>query len=149
MSSHQPTSLLTGPDLLAGKPTSTAALRDLRRNACSTVLHNLAGHPFRVARYALIKPGQDPADRLSQSLSFTGNGCQTMVTAWDDTGMTDPSTRPQLARLYDAIECGRVHGIVAPSRTDISNFNSVYEDALAAIRRRGGCLVLIRDETTL
>ncbi|WP_326682033.1 hypothetical protein [Streptomyces sp. NBC_01237] len=129
---------------------SAAHLRALRETACSAVLRRLAGRPVLVARYALVAPGQDAADRLAQSMGVvTREGWVAVVAAYDDTGMTDPATRPHLARLCTAIRRGELHGIVAPSRTDISTFHSAYEDALDTIRTCGGFLALARDETTL
>ncbi|MFI0776267.1 hypothetical protein [Streptomyces sp. NPDC021212] len=146
---------LKGPDgtaeLGTARPmTSTERLRSLRLAIYADVMRGIPPGPVRVAQYALVRPGQDPADRLARTQALvTRETWNVAMTTFDDTGMTDPATRPQLARLYAAIRHGELHGIVATSRTDFSTFHDIYEDALTDIRVRGGFLALVCDETTL
>ncbi|WP_145502615.1 hypothetical protein [Streptomyces sp. CFMR 7] len=100
-----------------------------------------------MARYALVRTGGDPADRLAQ-ISHLPNGWEAALSTWDATGTTDPATRPQLARLLHTIRAGDLNGIT-PSRTDISSFPDIYEDTLRTIHACGGFLALVRDETEL
>lgn len=127
--------------------TQAVRLRSLRLETRSTVLRGL-DTPVRVARYALVRAGRDPADRLAQ-VSRLPDGWEVALTTWDATGMTDPATRPQLARLLHAIRVGDLNGLIAPSRTDISAFPDIYEDTLRTIHACGGFLALVRDETEL
>ncbi|MFD3905698.1 hypothetical protein HXS80_05755 [Streptomyces sp. CB04723] len=99
-------------------------------------------------RYALVRTGGDPADRLAQ-ISHLPDGWEAAITTWETTGMSAPSTRPQLARLLHAIGSGELNGLIAPSRTDISVFPDIYEDTLRTIHACGGFLALVRDETEL
>ncbi|MEU5839761.1 hypothetical protein ABZ820_39770 [Streptomyces diacarni] len=120
----------------------------MRLSACMRVLNGLAPSQVRVARYALVRPGQDPAVRLAQAQAAILREDWQETTATFDDIATDPQIRPQFARLCGAIRRRELHGIVATSRTDISTFHGVYQDALEAVRVCGGFLALARDETT-
>ncbi|MFJ4966870.1 hypothetical protein ACIP6P_31215 [Streptomyces sp. NPDC088729] len=82
-------------------------------------------------------------------VSHLPDGWEVALTTWHATGMTAPSTRPQLARLLHAIRAGELNGLIAPSRTDISAFPDIYEDSLRTLHAYGGFLALVRDETEL
>ncbi|MEU7205493.1 hypothetical protein [Streptomyces sp. NPDC045470] len=102
----------------------------------------------RVAPYALIRPGQDPAARLAQARAvIVRAGWQAVTPAVDTTGPTDPATRPELERLFAAVARGELDGLVAASRTDISPYDAPYEAALRRLRDCGGFLALALDET--
>ncbi|MFI1185881.1 hypothetical protein [Streptomyces californicus] len=133
--------------LSSATATEAERLRSLRLETCSAVLRSL-DNPVRVARYALVRAGRDPADRLAQVANHC-DGWEVAITTWDTTEMTDPVTRPQFARLLHAMQAGTLHGVIAPSRTDISSFAGIYEDTLHTIRAVGGFLGLVRDETEL
>lgn len=98
----------------------------------------------------LIQDGQDPAARLAAAYAFAARRGWAVVTrTFDATGPTDPTTRPQLARVLSEIHRREVHVIVAVSRTDISAFDDQYQQVLDLLRDRGGGLALARDETFL
>ncbi|MGW1895408.1 hypothetical protein ACWCP6_34985 [Streptomyces sp. NPDC002004] len=144
--------LMTPHRSIARAQTSTIRLRALREAGRANVMRRLAAAatPVRVGRYALVETGRDASARLSQTQEvIVREGWTPVLATWDDTGMTDPTTRPQLARLYAAIRRGELHGIVAASRSDISTFHSIYEDTLTDLRALGAFLALARDETTL
>ncbi|MEU0843930.1 hypothetical protein ABZ370_31260 [Streptomyces sp. NPDC005962] len=133
----------------ARRGSNAARLRSMRLAIYADVMRGITSPPVRVAEYALVRPGQDPADRLAQTRALVvRESWQMVMTTYDDTGMTDPATRPHLARLYAAIRRRELHGIVAASRTDITTFHDIYEDTLTRIRTCGGFLVLAHDETT-
>ncbi|WP_051853132.1 hypothetical protein [Streptomyces aureocirculatus] len=103
-----------------------------------------------MARYTLVEPGQDPAERLAQTQAvLMRRGWTQSIVTFDNTGNSDPAVRPQMARLFTAL-CDRdIHGIIAVSQVDISTFPQVYTDTLAILRARGGFLDLARDECSL
>lgn len=120
---------------------------DLRR---AVERHAASGTSVRIGRYTLVKPGQDPADRLVQALAVVRRfGWQDTITTFDDTGVSDPAIRPQMARLYTELCRGEIHGIVAVSQVDVSTFHDVYADTLTLLRARDGFLALARSETSL
>lgn len=120
---------------------------DLRR---AVERHTADGTFVRIGRYTLVEPGQDPADRLVQAQAVVLRfGWQDTITTFDDTGVSDPAIRPQMARLYAALCRGDIHGIVAVSQVDVSTFRDVYTDTLTLLRARGGFLALARSETSL
>ncbi|MFD9869102.1 hypothetical protein ACFXI8_26640 [Streptomyces niveus] len=115
----------------------------------STALQR-GGDDFRVALYVLIENGQDPADRLTAAQALAARHAWIVDSrAFDTTGETDPTTRPQLARLFSEVQQGRIHAIVSASRTDISQFDDQYRQFLDQLRDRRGGLALARDETSL
>ncbi|MFF7705427.1 hypothetical protein [Streptomyces lydicus] len=102
----------------------------------------------RVGTYTMVNPGQDPAPRLAvaRALAAQHNWPQAATPAVDFTGMTDPATRPQLARLLASLADGEVQGIVATSRTDFTHLNDFYGEVLDKIHDRGGFLALATRE---
>ncbi|WDT53518.1 hypothetical protein [Streptomyces sp. G7(2002)] len=105
----------------------------------------------RIGIYTMVRAGQDPAVRLSvaRGLAVRNNWPVEQCPKVDFTGMTDPATRPQLARLLDAVERGGIAGIAAMSRTDFTNLNDYYEDLLQQVHVRGGFLALATPETDI
>lgn len=137
---------------ILGAAASSGELCDIREADLNRVLQRLAavGTTVRVARYTLVKSGQDPTDRLVETQGVINpRGWQTSITTFDSTDLTDPALRPQMARLVNAIRDGEIHGIVAVSRVDVSAFQDTYTDALAVIRAHGGFLALVRNESTI
>jgi hypothetical protein len=149
MSTH----LVTAPCRSAreASPSGTAAIaRALRslREACFTAVTADIDEPYRVALYVLVDPGGDPADRFAVAQAQAiRSGTEITHRLCDSTGMTDPFTRPGLARAYAAIRRGEIHGIVAASRTDISTFDQPYEQELRRLRAMAGFLLLAHNET--
>ncbi|MCL7493067.1 hypothetical protein M8I34_16810 [Streptomyces sp. MCA2] len=94
---------------------------------------------------------QDPALRLAvaRGVALRAGWLLERAPAVDITGMTDPFTRPQLARLLDALDRDRIDGIAAMSRTDFSDRNGDYEDVLRRIHARRGFLALATTETDI
>ncbi|MEU8782013.1 hypothetical protein [Streptomyces sp. NPDC048637] len=103
----------------------------------------------RIVIYALVQAHQDPAVRLAvaRGMAVRNGWLLERAPAVDFTGMTDPVTRPQLARLLDALDHDDIDGIAAMSRTDFSDLNSDYEDVLRRIHARRGFLALATTET--
>ncbi|MEU0108317.1 hypothetical protein ABZ313_23565 [Streptomyces sp. NPDC006251] len=146
------TRLVAAPDGMAVvSPSSTAATaRGFRafRQACFSAVTAGIDEPHRVALYVLVEPGRDPANRLAVAQAHANRaGVEVAYRVCDSTGMTDPFTRPGLARAYAAIGRGEIHGIVAASRTDISAFDRPYEQELWRLRALPGFLLLAHDET--
>ncbi|MEU3975165.1 hypothetical protein [Streptomyces bacillaris] len=108
------------------------------------------GTVVRVGQYSLVKPLQDPANRLAEAQAVI-HRCRwtTTITTFDDTEAGDPALRPQLARLFTALDAGEIHGIVAVSQTDISPFPDIYARTLTILRARRGFLALARNETSI
>lgn len=129
-----------------------AELRAMREADLHRALAQLAGTgtAVRVGRYSLVEPHQDPADRLAETQAVTHRRrWATSITTFDDTEAGDPALRPQLARLFAALDAGEIHGIVAVSQVDISPFHDVYADTLTILRARRGFLALARNETSI
>ncbi|MEU6349898.1 hypothetical protein ABZ896_11290 [Streptomyces sp. NPDC047072] len=129
-----------------------AELRARREADLQRALARLAdtGTAVRVGRYSLVVPRQDPADRLAETQAVVHRRRWTdAITTFDDTGAGDPALRPQMARLFAALDAGEIHGIVAVSQIDISPFPDIYADTLAVLRARGGFLALARSETSI
>ncbi|MGW2652160.1 hypothetical protein ACWC1D_00635 [Streptomyces sp. NPDC001478] len=104
----------------------------------------------RFALYTLVGPGHDPAPRFAVAQALAARRGWTVTDrAVDLTGPTDPTTRPQFARLLAAARRGEIHGIIAASRIDISTNDEEYEAQLACIRAAGAALALTREETAL
>lgn len=147
------------PPALAGEPPvqprvqgGAAELRARREADLQRALARLAdtGTAVRVARYSLVGPRQDPADRLAETQAVVHRRRWTdSITTFDDTGVGDPALRPQMARLFAALDAGEIHGIVAVSQVDISPFPTVYAHTLDALRARRGFLALARSETSI
>ncbi|MET9776288.1 recombinase family protein [Streptomyces sp. NPDC006367] len=105
---------------------------------------------MRIALYVLVGAEQDPAPRLASAQAFAARRGWTVVhRTFDLTGPTDPTTRPQLARLLAAARRREIHGILAASRVDISNDDREYEAMLEHIRTLGAGLALAREENVL
>ncbi|MGX1759400.1 hypothetical protein ACWIG5_21210 [Streptomyces lydicus] len=104
----------------------------------------------RIGIYAMVRDGQDPAVRLAvaRGLVLRHDWPEAQASV-DFTGMTDPATRPQLARLLDAVDRRAIDGIVAMSRTDLTHLNDYYEETLRRIHARGGFLALATAETDI
>jgi hypothetical protein len=137
---------------LGGEQVTAANLGSLREADVRRAVQHLAAvdTPVQVARYVLVNPHQDPADRLAETQAVViRRGWQATITTFDDTGVGEPSCRPQMARLCAALSRGEIHGIVAVSQVDISAFPALYANALADFRARGGFLALARRETSL
>ncbi|MGW4490423.1 recombinase family protein [Streptomyces sp. NPDC004376] len=128
---------------------SLSHLAVLRRTQLETILQRVAGEK-RFALYVLVGPQQDPTPRLAavQALA-TRRGWMVADRTFDRTGPTDPSTRPQLARLLAAARRQEIHGILAASRIDISDNNREYKTTLDQIRALGAGLALTREENVL
>jgi hypothetical protein len=103
----------------------------------------------RVGIYTMVERGQDPAPRLAivRALAVQHGWTQPETPHVDFTGMTDPATRPQLARLLTALEVGEIDGVAAASRTDFTHLGDFYEDFLHQIHARSGFLALASPET--
>ncbi len=124
-------------------------LGGLRRTQLETVLQGVAGET-RVALYVLAGPRQDPAPRLATAQALaTRHGWTVADRTFDDTGQTDPATRPQLARLLARARRREIHGILAASRVDISDNDREYEAMLDQILAAGATLALAREENVL
>lgn len=122
-------------------------LRALRHEYLSAVTAGIEA-PFRVALYVLVEPGGDPAHRLAMAQAQAARErWEITYRVCDSTGMTDPFTRPGLARARMAIRRREIDGIVAASRTDISPFDRLYEQELRRLRALPGFLALAHDET--
>lgn len=135
---------------VASPSAAAATARALRafRQACFSAVTAAIDEPHRVALYALVEPGGDPADRFAVAQAHAArSGSEIAFRLCDSTGMTDPFTRPGLARAYAAIRRGEIHGLVAASRTDISSFDHPYEQELRRLRAVPGFLLLAHDET--
>jgi hypothetical protein len=135
--------------VLTTEGTAEAArrLRVLREESGAAATAGLI-KPYRVALYVLVEPGRDPADRFALAqVRAVRSGCEVVYRLCDSTGMTDPFTRPSLARAYTAVRRGEIQGIVAASRTDISTSNCHYEQELRRLRTLDGFLFLALDET--
>ncbi|MFH8350110.1 hypothetical protein [Streptomyces sp. NPDC018045] len=131
-----------------GHPSHDARwLRGLREAYFAAVTAGLE-RPPRVGLYVLVDDGQDPAPRLATAhgLATVKNWSITWRT-FDCTGLTDPATRPQLARACHAVARGEIDGLVIASRTDISPYDDHYETALRRLRARGGFLAPALPET--
>ncbi|MGA5266261.1 hypothetical protein [Streptomyces lydicamycinicus] len=105
----------------------------------------------RIGIYTMVQPHQNPAVRLAvvRGLAVRNGWLLERAPAVDFTGMTDPVTRPQLARLLDDLDHDDIDGIAAMSRTDFSDCNGDYEDALQRIHARRGFLALATTETDI
>ncbi|BDH15337.1 GntR family transcriptional regulator [Streptomyces hygroscopicus] len=105
----------------------------------------------RIGIYTMVQPHQDPAVRLAvvRGLAVRNGWLLERAPAVDFTGMTCPVTRPQLARLLDDLDHDDIDGIAAMSRTDFSDCNGDYEDALQRIHARRGFLALATTETDI
>ncbi|MFI7095393.1 hypothetical protein [Streptomyces lydicus] len=105
----------------------------------------------RIGIYTMVQAHQDPAVRLAiaRGVAVRTGWLVERAPAVDFTGMTDPVTRPQLARLLDALDHDEIDGIAAMSRTDISDLNGDYEDVLQRIHARRGFLALATTETDI
>jgi DNA invertase Pin-like site-specific DNA recombinase len=131
------------------RDTAASHLGLLRRAQLETVLRGAAGE-MRIALYVLVGSGQDPAPRLAAAQAFaTRRGWTVAHRTYDLTGPTDPTTRPQLARLLAAARRRDIHGILAASRVDISTDDREYEAMLEHIRTLGAGLALAREENVL
>lgn len=134
----------------SARPNKTdAELQALREAGLSSAISRTT-RP-RIGIYTMVKAGHDPAVRLAvaRGLAVRNDWHLEQAPAVDFTGMTDPATRPQLARLLDALERGVIDGIAAMSRTDFTNLNDYYEDLLQRIHGRGGFLALATTETDI
>ncbi|MFF9076093.1 hypothetical protein ACF1A9_27955 [Streptomyces sp. NPDC014872] len=124
-------------------------LSTMRRVQLDTALQSIQGEK-RFGLYVLVKPEQDPAPRLAvvQALASRRHW-SVALRAVDHTGPADPAGRPQLARLITALRQREIHGIVAPSRVDISDVDQEYEAMLHQLRALHAGLALAREETVL
>lgn len=133
-------------------PADTAELRGMRETDLQRALDWCAntGTAVQVGRYSLVEPRQDPADRLAEAQAvIQRRRWTTAITTFDETDAGDPALRPQLARLFAALDAGEIHGIVAVSQLDISPFPDIYGHTLALLRARRGFLALARNETRI
>ncbi|WP_433855249.1 hypothetical protein [Streptomyces kronopolitis] len=105
----------------------------------------------RIAIYAMVREGQDPAVRLAvaRGLAVRNYWPLAQAPAVDFTGMTDPATRPQLARLLASLDRRAITGIVTMSRADVTHLNDYYEETLRRIHARGGFVALATAETDI
>ncbi|MDX3275234.1 MULTISPECIES: hypothetical protein [Streptomyces] len=129
-----------------------AELRARREADLHRALARLAdtGTAVRVGRYSLVGPRQDPADRLAETQAVVHRRRWTdSITTFDITGAGGPALRPQMARLFAALDAGEIHGIVAVSQVDISPYHDIYAHTLAVLRARRGFLALARSETSI
>ncbi|MGW7199398.1 hypothetical protein [Streptomyces chryseus] len=144
-----------GKSTAGGRPSSQARrrsageqLRSLRQTYLAAAAHQREGHP-RAALYVLVGPGQDPAARLAIAQAHAAQqGLSVVTRTFDTTGPTDPSTRPQLARLLSTVQRGEIHVIVAASRIDVSAYDDQYQHVLHQLHAQGGGLALARDESS-
>ncbi|WP_432156165.1 hypothetical protein [Streptomyces sp. bgisy153] len=121
-------------------------LRSLREAHRRSVIERLAG-PVVTALYVLVRPGQDPAARLAVARATAARCGYTVADVLvDDAWRTDPALRPRLARAHAALHQGRIHGLVAASRVDVSSDDGLYEQELRRLRGAGGFLHLAHDE---
>ncbi|MFD4592975.1 hypothetical protein [Streptomyces rubiginosohelvolus] len=108
------------------------------------------GTVVRVGQYSLVGPRQNPADRLADAQAVIHRRrWTTTITTFDDAEAGDPALRPQLARLFTALDAGEIHGIVAVHQTDISPFPDIYACTLTILRARRGFLALARNESSI
>lgn len=130
-------------------PKSTAELQAIREAGLASAISRTP-RP-RIGIYTLVQAHQDPALRLAvaRGVALRAGWLLERAPAVDFTGMTDPFTRPQLARLLDALDRDRIDGIAAMSRTDFSDRNGDYEDVLRRIHARRGFLALATTETDI
>lgn len=129
--------------------TAASRLGVLRRTHLETALRGAEGE-MRFALYVQVGARQDPAPRLATAQALaTRHGWTVVDRAFDNTGPTDPATRPQLARLLAAARRREIHGILAASRVDISDDDGMYEAMLKQFRTAGAGLALTREENVL
>ncbi|WP_331746579.1 hypothetical protein OG923_33690 (plasmid) [Streptomyces halstedii] len=129
----------------------TADLRARREANLHRALARLAdaGTAVRVGRYSLVARHQDPTDRLAETQAVIHRrGWTAPITTFDEIGVADPALRPQMARLFAALDADEIHGIIAVSQADICLLRDMYAHTLAILRARGGFLALARDETS-
>ncbi|WP_432141136.1 hypothetical protein [Streptomyces sp. bgisy084] len=128
---------------------TNADLQAIREAALASAI-NRTPRP-RIGIYTMVQAHQDPAVRLAvaRGLAVRNGWLLERAPAVDFTGMTNPATRPQLARLLDALDRDDIDGIAATSRTDFSDLNGDYEDALQRIHARRGFLALASTETDI
>ncbi|OKI09357.1 hypothetical protein A6A06_01195 [Streptomyces sp. CB02923] len=112
-----------------------------------------ARHPtvFRVALYALTRPGGDPAHDLAAAQNLAAQfHFDVADRVFDDQGDSAPRLRPGWFRLRTMLAdpAGGVHGIVAASRTAVSR-DRLYLTELAWLADHGSGLWLVRKETDL
>lgn len=127
-------------------------LRTIREADLHRALARLAdtGTAVQVGRYSLVEPRQDPADCLAEAQAVIHRRhWTTAITTFDTTEVDAPALRPQLARLFAALDAGEIHGIVAVSQVDISPFPDTYAHTLSILRARRGFLALARSETSI
>ncbi|MGW3930872.1 hypothetical protein ACWECC_22635 [Streptomyces microflavus] len=129
-----------------------ADLRAIREADLHRALARLAdtGTTVLVGRYSLVGPRQDPAGRLAEAQAVIHRRrWTTSITTFDTTEGHAQALRPQLARLFAALDAGEIHGIVAVSQADISPFPDTYAHTLTVLRARRGFLALARNETSI
>ncbi|GAA2313359.1 hypothetical protein Scani_79360 [Streptomyces caniferus] len=148
---HDPTQIETVLARLVPRcirpPKSTAELQAIREAALAAAISRTP-RP-RIGIYTMVHAHQDPALRLAvaRGMAVRNNWLLERAPAVDFTGLTAPVTRPQLARLLDALDHDDIDGIAAMSRTDLSDLNGDYEDVLRQIHARRGFLALATTET--
>ncbi|MFF7644089.1 hypothetical protein [Streptomyces canus] len=104
--------------------------------------------PAAIALYVLVRPEQDPAERLAVAHDAAARHGYTVVEVLvEDAWQTHPGLRPRLARAHALLRQELVHGLVAASRVDISCDDTLYESQLQRLHSAGGFLHLAHDET--
>lgn len=112
--------------------------------------HHGVSHP-RVVLYALTRPHGDPSNGLARAQGLaTAMGCTVHARISDNLGDSPPRLRPGWGRVRTALEDpgSGVHGVIAVSRTAISN-HRLYEDELAWLDAHHAGLWLVQAETDL
>lgn len=130
-------------------PATAARLRLLREQAIRRVLAG-CDQPA-VACYALTdeRTGGDPRLRMAQALTLAEQqGWRVMHREFDVAGDI-PALRPGLARIHSALIAGRIQGVVAASRADISGHDTLYLAELHVLHTHQGFLALTRSEGAL
>lgn len=99
-----------------------------------------------VVLYPLTDPGVSPREHLSEAQGLAhARGYVVRARFCDTVG----GTRPGWAKAQHAIAEGRVHGIVASSRTAVGGSDQQYEFELLWLARHQAALWLARPEPAL
>lgn len=122
------------------EPTTASGLERARLALLVAVTARLTRLP-QVALYVLVEPGGDACAPLEAARTAAHwRGWHVGSAFVEQTGMTDPLTRPVLCRVHEAIASRRVDGIMTATAGDISAFPGPYIDELSRLQAHGGFL---------